>query len=249
MQNYCSPFIIEDTSAALRATKELVKALKKAKNPFPSEHLELFKSVDKVRAALEQPFDVVTRLLESSCTSGAMLSIVETGILQKISIKGSITADELAAAARMDVSAVVRLMRVAVVSGIFTETAPDTYTHNALSQSFSIDWLGGMFLITQGFSKTFHSLPDYFKSHAPEELHDLKKTPFAYAFSKEGLTYYDIINQDAEKRDVWDKALANMDKNMPVTGMFTFVSLRDQVERSQSGRSSSTSEADVARRC
>jgi len=50
--------------------------------------------------------------------------------------------------------------------------------------------------------KAWIELPEYFKKHQPEELYDLKKSPFAFAFGKEGLTYYEVLNEDVEKRNI-----------------------------------------------
>ncbi|KAK5662736.1 hypothetical protein OQA88_6143 [Cercophora sp. LCS_1] len=220
-----------DTAAALRAAEELVAALKANQNPSPGQHLELLKLSGKVTAALEQPYDIVTKFVEYTSTTGALYTLYHLGAWDKIPVGSIITASELASALNIDISAVQRLLRVAAVSGFFSEPEPDTYTHNELSLIFGPQALGGVFLVSSDFGKSFFSLPDYFKSHKPEDLYDLKKSPFAYALGKEGKTYYDVIDEDVEMRGIWNSTLAAMEKNMPIWGMFPWETLKEQVEK------------------
>ncbi|KAK0636307.1 S-adenosyl-L-methionine-dependent methyltransferase [Bombardia bombarda] len=222
---------MEDTTAALRAAEELVEALKKCKTPSPAEHLDLLARTNKVRMALEQPYDIITRQHGTILVAGAMYSLIGTGAIQKIPSEGSISASELAAAVNANISTITRLMRVAICNGIFEETAPDVYSHNSISQSYQLNALGGFFLICMDFNKAYLALPDYLKSHTPEDLFDDKKSPFAYAFGKEGSDYYEVLNEDIEKRNIWNGTMQAMEKNMPISGMFPFASLKEQVER------------------
>ena len=74
-------------------------------------------------------------------------------------------------------------------------------------------------------------MPEYFKSHKPEDLHDIKKSPFSFSVGKEGMSYYEVLNLDIDQRDIWNRALQQAEKNMPVLGMFPFASLKEQVEK------------------
>jgi hypothetical protein len=82
------------------------------------------------------------------------------------------------------------------------------------------------------FQKSWIKLPEYLKSHTPTELYDLKKSPFAYAAGKEGLTYYEVLNEDEAQRNIWNNTMMQMEKNMPILGMFPFSTLKEQFERS-----------------
>jgi hypothetical protein len=222
---------MEDTSAALRAAEELVEALKSHPRASKAEHLALLERVDKVRSLLETPYDVMERQQETMCAAGVMYTLIVTGAIKKVPNEGTITAKELAAEMNMDVSAIQRLMRAAIVSGFFSETAPDTYAHNALSQAYQLDAMGPFFVLCMGFNKMCMALPDYFKTHKPEEIYDLKKSPFCFSIGKEGKTYYEAIDEDAEQRDIWNKCLQLIEKNMPISGMFPWESLKEQVEK------------------
>lgn len=222
---------MEDTSAALRAAEELVEALKRHPKASTAEHLALLERVDKVRGLLETPYDVIEKQQEVLCTAGAMYTLIMTDAIKKVPNEGTTTAGQLAAELNMDVSAIQRLMRVAVVAGFFAETAPDTYAHNALSRAYQIEAMGPFFLLCMDFNKMFMALPDYFKTHKPEELYDLKKSPFCFSVGKEGKTYYEALDEDLDKRNIWNACLQLIEKNMPISGMFPWDSLKEQVEK------------------
>jgi hypothetical protein len=222
---------MDDTSAALRAAEELVDALKNHTGASQAQHLALLQRVDKVRDLLETPFDIIEKQQEALCTAGTMYTLIMTGAMKKIPDEGTITAEKLAAEMGIDVSAIQRLMRVAVVAGFFTETAPDTYAHNTLSQAYQVEALGAFLVLCMDFSKMCMSLPDYFKTHKPEDLYDLKKSPFCFSIGKEGKTYYEAIDEEPEHRKIWNTCLQVLEKNMPISGMFPWESVKDQVEK------------------
>jgi hypothetical protein len=217
---------------ALEEAEKLVAALRSFDQGSPAEHLAVLKLTDKVRMALEEPYDITTRLLENMSVSAALYTLLDIGALQKLPADGnSISAVDLAGAVNVDVSAITRMMRVIISNGIAIETAPDEYMHNVLSQVYQPQALGAFFLVCMDFMKTWVKLPEYFKSHTPEDLSDLKKSPFAFAVGKEGLTYYEVLNLDVEQRNIWNMTLQQMEKNMPILGMFPFATLKEQVEK------------------
>ncbi len=222
---------MEDTSAALRAAEELVEALKSHPKASQADHLALLARVDKVREQLETPFDVIEKIQETMSTAGAMYSLIMTGAIKKVPDEGTITSEKLAAETNVDVSAIQRLMRVALVAGFFTETEPNTYAHNALSQSFQLHAQGPFFVLCMDFNKMCMALPDYFKTHQPEELYDLRKSPFCFSIGKEGKTYYEAIDENLEQRGIWNACLQIIEKNMPISGMFPWETLKEKVEQ------------------
>ncbi|KAH6627049.1 S-adenosyl-L-methionine-dependent methyltransferase [Chaetomium sp. MPI-SDFR-AT-0129] len=222
---------MDDTSAALRAAEELVDALKSQSQVTPAQHLALLERVDKVRNLLETPYDVIERQQEVMCTSGVMYTLIMTGAIKKVPDEGTITADKLAAEMNMDVSAIQRLMRVAIVSGFFDEPEPNVYAHNALSQAYQLHAQGPFFVLCMDFNKMCMTLPDYFKTHQPEELYDIKKSPFCFSIGQEGKTYYEAIDENVEQRNIWNACLQIIEKNMPITGMFPWESLKENVEK------------------
>jgi hypothetical protein len=73
-------------------------------------------------------------------------------------------------------------------------------------------------------------LPQYFRTHTQEDLYDLKKSPFAYALGLEGLTYYEAISHDADRFNLFNITLSQMEDQHPFLGMFPWGSLQKQIE-------------------
>ncbi|OBT79870.1 hypothetical protein VF21_01571 [Pseudogymnoascus sp. 05NY08] len=218
-------------NSALVEAEKLVEQLKNYKGTT-NEHLALLTQNEKIRTQLEEPFDSVNRLLEELALTGALYMAVEVGILDKLPTDGSsVSAASLAEAANVDISAITRCMRVLANKSFVVETAADEYAHNALSHVCRPDGLGALFLLSMDLHKGWAALPEYFKTHAPEDLYDLKKSPIAYSVGKEGLSYYEVLNLDVTTRNIWNKAMQVADKAMPILGMFPFADLKEQVER------------------
>ncbi|KAK0122092.1 hypothetical protein ONS95_010354 [Cadophora gregata] len=219
-------------SKALIEAEKLVAALKSIKiNPTPAEHLALLKHTNNVRTQLEEPYDTVTRWAESIAVTAALSTLTQIGAFGRLPLEGSISAEDLATAVKVDISVITRAMRMILVNGIGTETAPDVYQQNMLSMILQPQALGAFFSLCMDFNRTWIKLPEYLKTHALPDLYDSKKSPFAYAAGKEGLTYYEVLNEDEEQRVIWNNTLQQMEKNMPVLGMFPFASLKEQVEK------------------
>lgn len=78
-------------------------------------------------------------------------------------------------------------------------------------------------------------LPDYLKSHEPDDTYDPAKTLGAYSFGKEhlGKTWFELLelDPDPERRETWDTAMNMFEDQMPIQGIFPFASLKEQVEQ------------------
>lgn len=121
-------------------------------------------------------------------------------------------------------------MRIAAAQGIAEEVEPDIWSHNEKSLTYVHDlgyWTFKM-LIAQDFA--MEQLPRYLKTHAIDDIRDLSKSPYAFAHHMEGKSYYEVISADPERIEMFNKALAAMNDQMPVLGMFPFASLKEQVE-------------------
>ncbi|CAK7238511.1 hypothetical protein SEUCBS140593_010762 [Sporothrix eucalyptigena] len=201
----------------------------------------LLKRVGNIRAALETPFDMATRWLEAMGAASAMQVLTRIKAFEKLPTNedgSSITAADLAAACNVDVSVITRAMRVLVINGIAQETNKDAYAHNQTSLEFMPRALGSMVCMFVEFARAWAALPAYAACHAPADLFDLYKTPFAYAVGREGKTYYECYeNEDddeddaEEKRSLWNIGMQQLGNHIPVTGMFPFEALRESVRR------------------
>ena len=222
-------------SKALEEAKKLVADLESYEDCAAS-HQAVMKQAERVRTSLQEPIDLVTRLVEFLSLGGAFHTILGIRAYHAMPEDGSsIAADELARIANVAVTVIHRVYRVAVNHGVFVETAPDTYAHNDLSRALNPKGLGSFFMIILEFTRAWIHLPEYLKSHEPDDVFDLAKSPAVYSIGKEhlGKSYYELleIDPDPERREVWNTNMFMVDSLMPVTGMFPFASLKEEVEK------------------
>lgn len=219
----------QDTiNRALEEARALVAGLE-AYDGTVDQHHALMKQTDKIRSAMEGPYDAGTRWLESMSCAAAVNLLVRTDAFDKFPTEGSISAEALASACKVDASAITRAMRILVANGIFKETGKDEYAHTPLSPAFHPTILGGFVGVCADIMNAWLAIPAYFKSHEPTELYDTTKTPFAFAAGQEGKTYYEVLDLDPKQRDLWNRTLQNMASNFPILGMFPFEGLGEQV--------------------
>lgn len=226
------------TSRALTEARKLVAQLE-AYDDTPGSRIAALKQTDRVRTALQEPIDVTRHMVEQLSLAGALHTILGIGAYHDTPDKNqgaSITAKQLAAQTNVADTVVQRVYRVAISHGVFTETAPDTYRHNDLSRTLlDPQALGAVHTINMEFARSWCHLPEYLKSHAPNDILDLNKSVAAHAHGQGhlGKSYYALIEDDPDpaRRESWDAGLKTYDELMPIDGIFPFASLKEEVEK------------------
>lgn len=79
------------------------------------------------------------------------------------------------------------------------------------------------------FMQCYLRFPEYFKTKTPEDLIDLRKTPYSYAYGDEGLTFYEVLASKPETLNMFNKAMMQQEANLPILGLFPFWSLQQEV--------------------
>jgi hypothetical protein len=72
--------------------------------------------------------------------------------------------------------------------------------------------------------------PEYFKTKTPEELIDLRKTPYSYTYGNDGQTFYEVLTATPERLNMFNKAMMQQESHLPILGMFPFKSLEQEVK-------------------
>lgn len=116
--------------------------------------MALLKKTDAVRAALEEPYDAVTRWLENMSIAGALYILIRIKAFEKLPQSGSVTAAKLAEQCNADESIITRCMRVLVSNRIAVETGSDTYSSNGFSMALQPTALGGFACVCVDFMRT-----------------------------------------------------------------------------------------------
>jgi hypothetical protein len=222
---------------AIGKAKALVASLE-AYDGTATQQLAILKEVDAVRATMEQPYDTAMRWVEGMTPFASLNILNRVGLFAHFpdAAGATVSASELAAACRCDVSIITRVIRLAIYNGVFVETAPDVYAHNDLSRAFGPAGLGGFFGVGSDLMKAWLCLPEYVQAHQPEDLYDVRKTPAAFAEGHEGKTYYEIQALNPERRLLWNLTLQSMEKNFPILGMFPFRDLVPAAKDQQDDR-------------
>ncbi|KAL6916601.1 hypothetical protein ACHAP8_006976 [Fusarium lateritium] len=220
---------------ALQEARKLVAQLE-AYEDDPITHQSVLDQTEAVRLAIQSPMDRMTHLMEQVSFGGALHTIIGIRAYHAMPEDGSsITAQELGRITNVATTVIKRVYRVAINHGVFTETAPDTYSHNDLSRILNPRGLGSFFLIVMEFGRAFIHLADYCKSHKPEDVFNLVKSPAVYSVGKEhlGKSYYELldVDPDPERRELWNANMVAVDELMPVVGMFPFASLKEEAEQ------------------
>lgn len=50
-------------------------------------------------------------------------------------------------------------------------------------------------------------MPRYCSTYEPQELYDIRKTPFAFTAGMEGMTYYEVLDIDLKQCGLWNITL------------------------------------------
>ncbi|CZR68915.1 related to O-methyltransferase B [Phialocephala subalpina] len=213
----------------IKAAKEFAAAAERF-DGSQNEQMRLLKEADTLRYLLESPFDRMMKQWEGTTVISALHLLVETGALEKMPKEGSVTPKEIAALINIEESAIARALRLCVMEGIAVETAPSTFAHNTKSLAYASPGSREFFRICMEQLKAFLKLPDYFKSHTREDLFNLKKSPFAWAFDLEGLTYYEAISHNPDRFNMFNMTMTQLENQVPILGMFPWPTLKAEVE-------------------
>ena len=71
---------------------------------------------------------------------------------------------------------------------------------------------------------------DYLQTHSAEQAQDATQVPYVWALDKEGMTYYEALEDDPATADAWHKGVTLIQATQPITGMFPFRSMKAAVE-------------------
>ncbi|TVY26782.1 O-methyltransferase [Lachnellula hyalina] len=195
-----------------------------------AERYELMKQVDLFYQDLEDPMDAMLKQFSSTSVSTSLAVMVASGAFEKMPKQGSITAKELGALVKIEPNVIARLMRMLTGTGIIELTGDDTYAHTPKSlvylQGAAVDFWN----LCTNFTQCFLRFPEYFKTKTPEDLIDLRKTPYSFAYGAEGLTFYEVLASKPETLNMFNKAMMQQEASLPTLGMFPFASLKNEVE-------------------
>ncbi|TGO32521.1 hypothetical protein BHYA_0310g00080 [Botrytis hyacinthi] len=119
---------------------------------------------------------------------------------------------------------------MSVMFGIGEEVESDVFAHNSKSLAYRPGFQQEFFKLIYDHTPAYIKLPEYFRTHSKEDLYDLTKGPYAYGHGLEGKTYYEAISHTPERLNMFNTTMVTMERQSPITGMYPFATLKDQVE-------------------
>ncbi|KAJ2982906.1 hypothetical protein NQ176_g1079 [Zarea fungicola] len=186
------------TADIVKKIEVLLETSKTLKDGDDYARVQLMQQVELLYEALEPP---VNNLTQFYCINIA----VSLGIFDHMKDEGSTTADELGHLTHASTDVIARVMRVLVASRVVASMGEDSTMLNV----------------------SYITLPEFFKTRSPDELVDIRKTPYACAYGMEGKTFYEVLSAKPDHLYTFNKS---MSEPGPEWGMFPFASLREEVE-------------------
>ncbi|CZT43762.1 related to O-methyltransferase B [Rhynchosporium secalis] len=217
-------------NADLVEKAEAILASAKSFKGQRTERHDLMKQIDLLYLELEDPMDAMLRQWSFMNMATSLNMMVKLGAFEKMPREGSITANELGALIKLEPSVIVRLMRMLTSTGIIELTDEDTYAHTQKSRAYLDGAAMDFFNLCINMFGCYLTWPDYFKTRTSEELIDLRKTPYTFAYGQEGQTFYEVLHADKDRFNMFNKAMMQQEASLPTLGMFPFTSLKKEVE-------------------
>lgn len=121
-------------------------------------------------------------------------------------------------------------MKLLTGTGLVGEIAEDTYTHTWHSMAYCKNQGVDFFLSNVDIWPSYYTLPEYFASHSAEDMANLRKTPYSYAYGNDGRTFYEIMASKKGVHEQFDRAMMAGESQMPTLGMYPFAALQNEVK-------------------
>ncbi|RYP42280.1 hypothetical protein DL767_000444 [Monosporascus sp. MG133] len=194
-----------------------------------ADQAKAVRQLDKLRCLLHQGPDALMFHAHPFQILPALNAMLEFGVFDAVPLEGSISTDELAALEAHTYVAG-RFLRILLTQGIFNEKAPGVYEHTPASEILRTDQAASFYRLGTMQFPNWWKVSDYLKTHTAEEAQDATKVPYVWAQGKEGMTYYEAIEEDPVMSDAWHKGMVMIETTQPISGMFPFRSMKAAVE-------------------
>ena len=190
----------------------------------------LLAKTNELVAAVQSPRDHSIGLTFPLVEGSTIRTLQHLQALDAIPTTGSISLTDLASATGAQPALLQRLLRVVAGSGFIIQTSGPSYSHTPLSLAYAKDEgnMGVMFKILFDELAVLTALPAYLRTHGAKEPDGEKATthnPNTWYYGQEGKTVFEIMEQDPEKFEGFQKMMAMAARFRPFTGFYDFSKL------------------------
>ncbi|KAH8886527.1 O-methyltransferase [Thozetella sp. PMI_491] len=185
---------------------------------------QIFAAAQKILALTKDPYAMGFEVITQLCLITANRIFWEWGVFDAIPIDGSISYAELATKLDAEVSLLERLGAVIVSSGVLKQVGRDGVAHTPQSSIFINDHPAG-FTVHMGWDNamsSFSHYPQYFRTYGRKEPQTEDHVPVTFANGTPELTYYEVIKRDPPRMNVFMRAMAPLEANQPMAGIYDF---------------------------
>nr|BAZ95833.1 o-methyltransferase cpaK [Curvularia pallescens] len=213
---------------AIAEAEALLQSLKNHSGG-PEDQAKAVRQLEKLRCAIHTGFDALLFQAQPLQILPAINVLIEHGVFDAVPPEGGMSIQDVASKVKLDDTILKRFIRIVLTQGIFTEASPGIISHTPASSVFRSDQAANFYRLGTTQFPQWWKVSDYLKTHSASDAYDATKVPYVWAQGKEGKTYYEAMEEDPVVADAWHKGMVMIESMQPVTGMFPFRSMLEQI--------------------
>ncbi|EDU47091.1 O-methyltransferase [Pyrenophora tritici-repentis] len=220
----------EDVNPRVIAEAEKLLLSLKTHNGGAKDQAKALRHLEKLRCMIHTGFDALLFHAQPFQILPAVNVLIEHGVFDAVPPEGKMSIEDIASKVKLDATILNRFIRILLTQGIFAETSPRVIAHTPASSIFRSDQAADFYRLGMTQFPQWWKVSDYLKVHSASDAYDATKVPYVWAQGKEGKTYYEAMEEDPIVADAWHKGMVMIESMQPVTGMFPFRSMLEEID-------------------
>lgn len=177
----------------------------------PAEKAKALKRLASVAQALHSetnsPVDATEQSMNYTFATSAVRIAMAMGVFQKLPDRGSLTVQEMAAAAHADTDLMLRVLRALASVNVLKQVDLDSYAHTSMSRIWSSGHARASFRFKDEVYLTQSKLSAYFDERGFKNVTDHLDTPWGYARGVKGVDPFTLLARYPESHKAFNEAM------------------------------------------
>ena len=199
----------EDISPLVDAVSETFRVYQALSDP--AEKAKVLKKLALVAQTLHSetnnPVDATEQHMNYTFATSAVRIAMAMGVFQKLPDRGSLTVQEMAAAADADPDLVLRVLRALASVSVLKQVDLDSYAHTSMSRIWSSGHARASFRFKDEVHLTQSKLGAYFDERGFKDVTDHLDTPWGYARGAKGVDPFTLLARYPESHKAFNEAM------------------------------------------